>query len=417
MFGLLILRIRMMLCYLVIGFTLLCDRSDQSFGEDLVGLVQDSTGKPVSNVSVRVYASRPLNMSPTVVTILHPDCRLTSESDEHGRFEIKGISDGHQVMLVVWKTGHLISRTGYVSASTENIVVAIRTAAETKLPGWIRGKISDSNSQPIANAVVGYDDAYAAAKPIAVMTDAAGEFSLPSEGNSYPVSLTAVIPQIGLRELRLHSPRPMGPQSSWTILPSVTVTGQIIDEQGAVPNYNVCISTASSYGPRILLTAATNSEGRFTINGVPEGPDGLGRELEYCLFGDLSQANKRGHLMTKRFDAGNNGEVLDFGDMRLGPVTNMTLRLELNGAKLDRNRAKVTISLRQQCKVLYIPINEDGLVKLENLPCEPLQFRLDGVGPFRYSDSNNYQPDFTESGFYFVPNSQTELVVQMDQMR
>ena len=419
MFSLLLPHIRKVFCYLAIGIAsgMFHDRSNQSFGDNLAGLVQDTAGKPISNVSVRVYASRPINSSPTVVTILHPDCQLMAESDEHGRFEIKGITDGHQVMLVVWKTGHLISRTGYVSSTTENIVVVIRDIAETKLSGRIKGKISDADGQPIANAVVGYDDAYVAAKPIAVMTDATGQFSLPSEENSFPITLTAILPEIGLRELRLHSPKQIGPQDSWTILPSVTVSGRIIDDQGGVPRYNVCVSSASSYGPNILLTAATDSEGLFIINGVPEGPDGLGRELEYCLFGDLSQANHRGHLATKRFDAGNNGEVLDFGDMRLGQITNMTLKLQLNGAKLQDNRAAVQISLRQRGKVLLVPINNDGSAKLENLPCEPLKFQLVNVSPFRYSDSNKYQPVFDDGSFYFNPKSQTELLVEMDQVK
>ena len=419
MFSLLLPHIRKVFCYLAIGIAsgMYHDRSNQTFGDNLAGLVQDTAGKPISNVSVRVYASRPINSSPTVVTILHPDCQLMAESDEHGRFEIKGITDGHQVMLVVWKTGHLISRTGYVSSTTENIVVVIRDIAETKLSGRIKGKISDADGQPIANAVVGYDDAYVAAKPIAVMTDATGQFSLPSEENSFPITLTAILPEIGLRELRLDSPKQIGPRDSWTILPSVTVSGRIIDDQGCVPRYNVCVSSASSYGPNILLTAATDSEGQFTINGVPEGPDGLGRELEYCLFGDISQADIRGHLTTKRFDAGNNGEVMDFGDLHLDPVTNMTLKLKLNGAILTDKRAKVVISLRQQCKVLYVPINEDGSAKLENLPCEPLIFRLDEVSPFRYAASNTYQAHFTDSAFYFIPNSKAELVVKMDQVK
>jgi hypothetical protein len=406
-----------MVCYLAIGFSLSHDRTGQVLGDNVVGLVQDSAGNPVSDVRVRVYASRPIDSSPTVVTILHPDCQLSSNSDGQGRFEIKGISDGHEVMLVAWKTGHLIGRTGYVSSSTENIAVAIRSAAETKLSGKISGKIFDANGLPIANAVVGYDDAYAAAKPIAVMTDSTGQFSLPSEENSYPVSLTAIIPKIGLRDLRLHSRAERTPQTSWTILPSVTATGRIIDENGAVPKYIVCVSSASTYGPRILLTAATDSKGQFTISGVPEGQDGLGRNLEYCIFGDISQADPRGHLATKRFDAGNNGEVLDFGDMRLEPVTNLILKLELNGAKLEDKRANVTMSLRQQCKAMSVPINEDGLAQLKNLPCEPLLFRLSGVSPFRYSDSNKYQPDYSESAFYFNPHSQTELVVQMEKVR
>lgn len=335
---------------------------------------------------------------------------------------MKGITEGHQVMLVVWKTDHLISRTGYVSSTSGKIEVGLRTVSEVKLSGRLTGKICDAKDQPFANAVVGYEDAYASLKPVAVMTDAKGQFSLPSEGNSYPVSLTAVIPQIGLRELRLHSNAQLTPRNSWTILPSVTVTGRVVDDQGAVRNYNVCVSTASSYGPRLLLTAATDPEGRFSIAGVPEGSDGLGRELEYCLFGDIAQGNSRGHLETKRFDAGNNGEVLDFGDMRLGPVTNLTLKLQCNGAKLEttktnNNGSRVVMSLRQQCKSLFVPISEDGLAKLENIPCEPMLIRIEAVGPYRLSDSNNYQRNFSDNEFYFLPQSQTELVVQMDKVK
>jgi hypothetical protein len=298
-------------------------------------------------------------------------------------------------------------------------VVGLRAVSEVNLSGRITGKICDSQEHPIANAVVGYEDAYASAKPVAVMTDAKGQFSLPSETKSSPVSLSAVIPQIGLRELRLHSAGQLTPRNSWTVLPSVTVTGRIIDGQGAVPSYNVCVSTASSYGPRLLLTAATDSDGRFSIGGVPEGSDGLGRELEYCLFGDIAQANKRGHLETKRFDAGNNGEVLDFGDMQLGPVTDLTLKLQWNGTKpettkLNNNRAGVVVSLRQQCKSIYVQINEEGLAKLENIPCEPPLFRVEDIGPYRYSDSNPFQRDFSHNGFYFLPQPQTELIVQMD---
>ncbi len=422
MFGLTLLRARVVLCCVTFGFSIPIDRAGQAIGDNLSGIVQDSAGKPLSGAMVKVYASRPIQSSPTVVTILHPDCQLMSETDEQGRFEMQGITDDHQVMLVVWKTDHLISRTGYVSSTSEKIVIGLRAISEGNLPGRITGKICDSEDQPIANAVVGYGDAYASAKPVAVMTDSKGQFSLPSEARSFPVSLTAVIPKIGLRELRLHSPAQMTPQNSWTILPSVTVTGRIIDGQGAVPNYSVCVSTASSYGPNLLLTAATDSEGRFSIGGVPEGPDGLGRELEYCLFGDIAQANKQGHLETKRFDAGNNGEVLDFGDMRLGPVTSLTLKLQCNEAKLDstkpgNNRSGIVVSLRQQCKSVFVQLNDDGVAKLENIPCEPLLIRIQGIGPYRFSDSNKYQRTFSDNEFYVRPLSQTELVVQMDKVK
>ncbi len=385
----------------------------KAFCETVVGVVRDSAGKPIAKATVRVSASRPIDASPTVVTILHPDCDLHTDSDEQGMFEIKGISDGHEVMLVAWKSSYFVSRTTYVSKSTENASIVLRSTAEMKLPSAIQGKISDSNDLPIPHAVVGYDGTATNPKPTAVMTDDEGRFVLPSEDKTFPVSLTAVIPHIGIRELRLHSPRQITANSSWTIKPSVTVTGRIIDERGAVPNYNVCVSSATSFGPRILLTAATNAEGRFVIQGVPEGPDGLGRSLAYCLFGDITQANNRGHLTTKQFDAGDNGEELDFGDLRLDPVKNLKLKLQLNGAKLTDKRASVVISLRQQCKAITMPIDENGQATLENLACEPLSFRIN-ASPFRYSKDNMLQPDFTSTGFYFNPKSREELVVLME---
>ena len=100
-----VLYIRRMFCLTTMGiasgFAVQFNLSNRTFGDDLVGLVRDSARNPVSTAIVRVFASRPIDSSPTVVTILHPDCELTAESDGQGRFELKGISNGQPPRLIV----------------------------------------------------------------------------------------------------------------------------------------------------------------------------------------------------------------------------------------------------------------------------------------------------------------------------
>ncbi len=400
------------------------------------GTVTDTQGQPVPDATVRVFASRPCEGIATTIPIMHPDCAIFVVTDSAGRFKIakSELSDGNEVVLVAGKKDFIISRTNYVTPDEEDISLTLRSIKECGRQSSIKGKVVDSRGLPIQNAVIGFDDG--ALQPdrlwqqstiqyvidgqivtettpgeFASLSNDEGEFELPSL-QQYFIYLSAVVPGVGYRDLQL--PRSWsGPSFQWVVQAGFTVDGRIIDRDGPVKDYLVCVSDASdSYGGRRCLIAATRDDGTFVIEGIPT-TNRFGEPPEYCLFGDIKQQNPRGHLETKRFDGANSDQSIDFGDLQLGSVTNLKIKYLIEQGPINNPLARLVLKLPHVSRIIQMTLPADGVIALENIPREVMSFNIYAGQDYSYDRSNPFQPLPDGNGFYYRPGDEAEIEVRL----
>ena len=399
-------------------------QSTRSEEVNLSGKVLDTQGRPLTEAIVRVFASRPANARQTVVPIMHPHCQVTNCTDKSGQFVLSGIDATHEVILIASKPGYVLSRTKYLPSDSKDVSVVLQSFSESKLSSTLKGTLVDDSENPIAGAVVGYEDTYYGPEPddynhyqkaLVTVTDQKGVFELPSEKDRYPDIFEAVVPKYGRREIRIGDVRDFNPVFArpFQIEPGLTVTGRIVGPQGPIDNYLVCVSPATTRGECILHVVATRADGTFLIEGIaPRDRDG--NDARYCLFGDIAQNDARGHLETKRFDSGLPGQTLDFGDLNIQPVTDLEIRFLVDEGPIKVLETQVSLSFPQLCRSSNpVSIPSDGVVQMKNIPREAMHFDVRAGTNHEYTNDKNLQSLPDHRGFILRPGQQRSVEVKL----
>lgn len=120
----------------------------------LAGLVQDTNGKPVGDVSVRARKQSPAHGSVSVVVNGRELTAASSPTSIEGHFEIAGLAAGTWIVEVVDAQGDKLGTNGSISVALEHgrreeLVIRIEPR-----DGTIRGTVRDAEGQPVADAWV-----------------------------------------------------------------------------------------------------------------------------------------------------------------------------------------------------------------------------------------------------------------------
>jgi hypothetical protein len=438
----------------LLGMLLLGVGSRLALGDSIQGKVIDSKGQPIQDAVVRVFASRPKDAKPTTVPFMHLDTKITVQTDAKGEFTLSGFADGNEVVLMAGKSGYLMARTQYVTGEAGDVSLQLRATSELGIKTSLKGTLVDADGQPIAHAAVGYfdgmnsysdntfdptcePDLYCSGRqivvgfsdgqsrfhnfplPHAVLTSEDGSFDVPFNEREFHRMLVAYVPGSGRHRKGIEGlsqflggPNKLPDHIQWVVERGFSVTGRIANEQGPVSDYLVCMSYASGHGPNILLVVATQSDGTFTLDGIPTLSDSK-IPVEYCVFGDFTQQDARGHLETKRLDPGQPGTTLDFGDLKLSPVVDFQLQFKLEDGPIEDPEAHMFVSLVQTCRILHTKIPADGRVLLKNFPREAVRFLVQAGTDVYCDPANPLQPHCNDRGFYFRAGDASELEVRL----
>jgi len=421
-----------------------------AFGDSIRGKVIDSKGQPIPDAVVRVFAARPKGVKPTTLPLMHRDTNIIVRSNAKGEFALSGFTDGNEVVLMAGKSGYLMARTQYVSEETSDVSLQLRAMSELGVKTSLKGKLVDENDQPIAHAVVGYfdginsnsydvfdptcePDLYGSGRqivgfsdgksrfqslplPNAVLTNEDGSFDVPFNEMEFHRSLVAYVPGFGRRgkaieglSNNLFGVNNLPNHIQWVVERGFGVTGRVVNEHGPVSDYFVCMTYGTGW---ILFVVATQSDGTFTFDGIPALRNSQ-VPVEYCVFGDFTQQDARGHLETKRLDPGQPGTTLDFGDLKLSPVVDFQLQFKLEDGPIEDPEADMFISLVQTCRVLHAKIPSDGRVLLKNFPSEAVRYLIQAGTDVRCDPANPLQPHCDDQGFYFRASDAAELEVRL----
>jgi hypothetical protein len=347
-----------------------------------------------------------------------------------------------------------------VSGDTSDVSLQLRATSELGITSRfgnktsLKGQLVDADGKPVADAVVGYfdgsnsysdntfdptcePDLYRSGRqfviafsdgrsrfdsfplPHAVLTSEDGSFELPFNEMEFHRMMVAYVPGVGRQRKGIEGlsefiggPSKLPDHVQWVMERGFGVTGRIVDEQGPVSDYVVCMTYATAHGPWILLVVATKPDGKFTFDGIATLSDSR-IPVEYCVFGDFTQQDPRGHLETKRLDPGKPGETLDFGDLKLSPVVDFQLQFRLEDGPIEDPEADVIVSLIQTCRILQTKIPADGRVLLKNFPKEAVRFLVQAGTDVYCDPANPLQPHCDDQGFYFRAADATELEVRL----
>lgn len=314
------------------------------------GQVQDSQGRPISGAEVDVAAAAPK----TRLSRILPEAAARATTDGQGRFTFAGLPAA-ELDLVVRKGGFAAETfRGLRLPSNQPAVdlgkIVLRPGAA------IRGRVVDSRQRPIAAARI-YEvedlrrfealaDSLAGEEP-AARSSSRGDFTLPDLPAGSAVHVLVVAegyrPE-GLRGVRVPTAQPL----TVTLAEAFTAHGRVLEESGEpVPGAKVELSWQEvlpgvpgdlPVGGALYRNSTTDSEGRFTLAGVPGGAS------EISILAYAFRPLERQRLVLPLADSATEPTfVLERGALLEGRVATSDGR-PVAGARIDAGTARIAVS-------------------------------------------------------------------------
>lgn len=238
-----------------------------TLGSTLSGLISDSGGNPVPAATIHLEG-----MLAGLGNQASPD-RMTTQSDNSGRYQFNNCPNGQRTMLV--------SADGYGSVLIAGIkITAKRRAVERdvklEVAEMICGRVIDSNNQPVEGADVialSYSTGNTQCRDFA-QTDASGEFCLE---HLNPGQYTIAVSSKGFRPERAQRVATSSTGLVLELSPQASVSGRVVSKKTGEPLVTFTCVLRTAYdnttvtSPTSVRQDYRNPLGEFTLTDVPPG--------------------------------------------------------------------------------------------------------------------------------------------------
>jgi hypothetical protein len=236
----------------------------------------------------------------------------------------------------------------------------------------LRGRVLDEDGDPIPHAVVepygfmkgksGQYGGLTGFDPLA-LTDEKGEFRLgvPEKGLAVHVRVSA--PKKARRNFKGLAAGPTG--HALTLPDGASVTGRLV--KGGKPLAGVAVGLAQA--SRNVETfvgafqAATDGDGVFLIPNVPA-------DDRFALYGLMDSLKAHGAVAVRPVKTGRSREVVDVGDVAVGPGHELTGRVVLSDGKPVPAGTRVLLAREEAWDTQQAVAGEDGTFAFAGLPAE-----------------------------------------------
>lgn len=293
-------------------------------------VVSDSDSKPIAGATISIEGKR-----------------LSAMTDSNGHFSLPSIPAG--IVRV------LISAPGYRTAKIDKQVISGRTTQlQARLEGGavLAGKVIDgTTNKPIANAEV-----RATNVSLPLVTDEAGSFKADGvKGGSATVTATAS--GFKSKEVTINLKPGEETMVEFQLQGDAKLTGSLIDQLTREPIANANLQIADT-----VLTAKTNSDGEFVIDGPRSGP----AKIEVTAKGYPS------HTFSEKLESGRITQAaweLAGDAVLMGTVKDLAKNAPVADAVATIAGTKV-----------FVESDKDGKFKFDKLPALPVMLKITAAG-------------------------------------
>ncbi len=304
----------------------------------LRGKVLDATGAPVENATVLIYKAGVKTGYSTYCPTCYVDCGKRVSSGVDGEFVLSGLSPDLLFTLLVLHDGNKTATVDKADPAKGALAaVALKPSAPVDdVSRVLRGRVTDLQGKPLANAVVEQLGVFlpsggqqygspAYADSIAVSNDK-GEFEV---ANDKPA--TKMIISIAARGMapKIFTDGTGADRKTMSVAEGATVRGRLLTDGKPVANAEVGLMSYSRRSgttyPEVRI--GTQEDGTFAITNVPAGRIWVA----YPKMESLATSGVAGRAVT--LETKDNGEDVNLGDIALAPAYRLSGKVLLSDGK------------------------------------------------------------------------------------
>ena len=323
---------------------------------NLTGVVRDNAGQPLSDARVFIHTAEPKSGPDSRGPFGHPDCAKRARTAANGRFTLARLNPELRFQIAVAAPGHQAQLLDDVDPADGPLEIILPPA----FPGEtsdrrIRGRVLAPDGEPVSGAALrirgitrdggrSWGGYYSGFDNLAVSDDD-GSFVINA---IEPFDAAGLVVEAGGLAPRLFPNLPAGDTvHELRLTAGVTVTGRVVRDGEPVPGVTLGLQGTSQGMDHYAgdFSVATGPEGRFRFAHVPAG-------FDYHLSGDIGSLGPRESLPSRPVATGEDGSVLDVGDLAVEAGYHLEGRIRLTDGSpvaegthvsLSRSRARDTV--------------------------------------------------------------------------
>lgn len=344
----------------------------------LAGRVLSSNGKGIGRARVSIYTASVKKGYSQFCPSCYPDCAKASVSDAQGRFRIASLDPSLRFRVLVVADGYAPSFTDRVDPSEGPVKITLaprplRLADPTHL---VRGVVLGLEGAPVSGALI---------EPFGMITPEGGEFSDANNLGIDPLAITdskgqfefysqnsnktyfATVKARGLAT-QITKDLVTGSQPKIVSLNSgVSITGRILRTGKPVSHVPVGLVQASRSCETFVGSSeiVTDTQGRFLLTNITPNTD-------YYVYGLMG--GKTAVTTVRRIHAGEDGTVLDAGDISASPLHRVMGQVVLTDGKPVPPMTRILINRQGAWDSETVMADAQGRFTVNTLPDETLDF-------------------------------------------
>lgn len=358
---------------------------------DLHGRITSNNGDPLP-ATVFISTAGPKVGTSTFCPSCYADCAKRANTDANGDFTIHSLDPQLIFRILVVSKGYQPKFVSKIDPAKGPVEVQMEPLATDAVPPEHRvlGTVVDPTGQPVVGAVVeaqgirtrdggGSWGAIPGLDPLAV-TDDQGEFMLASRRAFAGMDVRV--------EARGFAPR------NFTGLAGGTSRHRLVVTEGAAITGRVLFHGKPLGDVSVGVVSVDRSAGGFDGNfDVGTGPDGrftlvnLPPNVDYFLYGLMKTIGPYGAIPITKVRSGNDGAVLDAGDLVVEPAHRLAGRVVLADGSLVPPETRLLISRQSAWDSLQLVVGPDGSFDTAGIPAETVSLSVRVPG-YRISGKN-----------------------------
>jgi hypothetical protein len=328
-------------------------------GPDLLGHV--TAGGAIPKATVFIFTAGPKVGTSTFCPSCYADCRKSAKSDAQGDFKIESLDPQLVFRILVVAKGFTPRFVSKVDPAHGPVDVELEPvdSAEITPDRSIRGQVVGPDGKPVVGAVVESrgirrkNDAGSmwgqlpGVDPLAV-TDEQGEFLLSAREPFQSLDVRVEARTFANKQLDNLASGTV--RHKLTLTEGVTVKGRVVWQDKPLAGVSVGMVSVDRGVENFTgnFDIGTDSEGRFAFVNLPPNVD-------YFIYGLMDTLRRYGAIPTRKIHAGEDGAIVDAGDLAVGPSERLAGRVTCSLKLLkspSKSQKETAASVRgaQHCK-------------------------------------------------------------------
>jgi hypothetical protein len=331
---------------------------------DIVGTIQQKSGKPIAGATVKIYTAGMRSGDSPYCPSCWADCEKSGDTDAKGAFRIANVNDKLVFRLLVLAKGYAPTFVTKVDPQNGPATATLepRDLSSFQSEQLLQGRVLGPDHQPIAGASVSPEYRQTGLDPMTV-TDAEGCFVLTCPKPVRNNLLRICAEGYACLNIRSSIKNKEPQEVEATLSRGVTLSGRVLDHGKPVAGVTVGAVQLDRTIESFLgdLQAVTREDGSFEIRNAPA-------KEKMVVYGVMESVKAYGALPIKAIKTGENESRLQVGDLTVQPAKSLAGHFRLPDGKPFPEGARITIGRELAWDLQMVAVAPDGAFSADGFP-------------------------------------------------